>query len=486
MPNYADGFARFLQAWPSQPDGVPALDDPLANYPWARGLQPFLAPPSDQQSTPWFDPARQPNLIPVDDNPVAQVAPTVAREVATPPSPPWILAPVHHDPFQGLLTPPYLVPLPVGFNPFGGGYADAFNPSASPHASPSSWPRNADTPVSDTAALGMASGIRDRPQAAAAVGLLSNAATSGTPWWPDRYNVALPNAPRVNLNPAAAVAADFDTDQSLKAWPSDDPYMREGAYAADQAAAAKLRRPDLPGLAYYAAHPDIVAAREAGLGGIAALAGPLPAAALAGIDYAAAAQSGDAPLSAADFDQQPLKPWPSDDPYIREGAYAADQAAAAKLRRPDLAGLAYGRRPDVRAARDAAFAAMPSMLPAGEIEALGGRTRLGVIRNNRAAWRKLRGQWDSAGYGEILGEENRARIAAGLAPMVDEAWIAHFPEDAGLKGQLISMHHIGGDSLTVPLPRTRHRDAHMPGGTQKNFGGPGSAAPFYFVSPVKK
>jgi hypothetical protein len=321
VPNYADDFARFLQAWPSQPVAVPALDDPLAIYPWARGLQPFLVPMSHQQSTPWFDPARQPNLVPLDVNPVAQAAPAPAA--ATPSS---------------------------------------------------SWPGNADTLVAEsTPAPAMASAIRDRPQAAAAGGVPSDAATSGAPWWLDRYDAALPNTTRVNPDPAAPVAVDVGTDQSLKAWPSDDPYVREGAYAADQAAAAKLRRPDLPGLAYYTAHPDIVAAREAGLGGIATLAGPLPAAVLAGIDYAAAAQSGDTPLSAADFDQQPLKPWPSDDPYIREGAYAADQAAAAKLRRPDLAGLAYGHRPDVRAARDAAFAALPSMLPAGEFGALGGR-----------------------------------------------------------------------------------------------------------------
>jgi hypothetical protein len=314
----------------------------------------------------------------------------------------------------------------------------------------------------------------------------SDAATSGAPWWLDRYDAALPNTTRVNPDPAAPVAVDVGTDQSLKAWPSDDPYVREGAYAADQAAAAKLRRPDLPGLAYYAAHPDIVAAREAGLGSIAALAGPLPAAMLAGIDYAEAARGGDAPPSAADFDQQPLEPWPSDDPYMREGAYAADQAAAAKLRRPDLAGLAYGRRPDVRAARDAAFAAMPSMLPAGKLRALGGRTRLGVKRNNAADWRKLRDVWDSAGYGDILSEENRTRIAARRTPMVDEAWITHFPEDAGLKEQLIPMHHIGGDGLTVPLPWTRHLDAHMPGGYGRNTGGPGAFAPFYFVPPVKK
>jgi hypothetical protein len=392
MPDYAGDFARFLQAWPSQPDAVPALDDPLANYPWARGLQPFLVPMSHQQSTPWFDPARQPNLVPLDDNPVAQAAPVPAA--ATPP------------------------PLP---------------------------------------------------------------------WWLDRYDAVLPDTTRVNPDPAAPVAVDVGTDQSLKAWPSDDPYVREGAYAADQAAAAKLRRPDLPGLAYYTAHPDIVAAREAGLGGIAALAGPLPAAVLAGIDYAEAARGGDAPPSAADFDQQPLKPWPSNDPYMREGAYAADQAAAAKLRRPDLPGLAYGHRPDVRAARDAAFAAMPSMLPGGKLGVLGGRTtRFGVVRNSPAAWRELRDLWDSAGYGEILSEANRAKIAARRAPIVDEAWIAYFSEDAGLTGEVITIHHIGGGLMITPLPWTRHQDAHSPRGTRWNVGGPGSAAPLYLTPPVKK
>jgi filamentous hemagglutinin len=94
--------------------------------------------------------------------------------------------------------------------------------------------------------------------------------------------------------------------------------------------------------------------------------------------------------------------------------------------------------------------------------------------------------WDSAGYGDILSEENRTRIAARRTPMVDEAWITHFPEDAGLKEQLIPMHHIGGDGLTVPLPWTRHLDAHMPGGYGRNTGGPGAFAPFYFVPPVKK
>jgi HNH/Endo VII superfamily nuclease toxin with a HHH motif len=106
-------------------------------------------------------------------------------------------------------------------------------------------------------------------------------------------------------------------------------------------------------------------------------------------------------------------------------------------------------------------------------------TRLGVTRTNAADWRDLRDWWDQGGYGEILSESNRALIAKGKTPIVDDAWIKVFPEDAGLAGEKISMHHIGGNPITVPLPATRHLDAHMPGGFRYNPGGPGGSAPFY-------
>jgi hypothetical protein len=115
--------------------------------------------------------------------------------------------------------------------------------------------------------------------------------------------------------------------------------------------------------------------------------------------------------------------------------------------------------------------------------ALGGRgtraTRMGVIRNSRADWRATRDSWDQVGYGDILSDANRQRIDARRSPVVDEAWIRNFPEDAGLKGELLYIHHIGGHNIYVPLPRSRHLDSHMPGGTSTNHGGPGSAAPFY-------
>ena len=100
-------------------------------------------------------------------------------------------------------------------------------------------------------------------------------------------------------------------------------------------------------------------------------------------------------------------------------------------------------------------------------------TRGGYKRTNAADWRKTMKSWDAAGYGDVLSEENRALIKAGKVPHVDDQWIEHFPGDAPLKGEPISMHHIGGGKLTVPLPKTRHMDAHMPGGTSVNPGGPG-------------
>ncbi|WP_339421432.1 hypothetical protein, partial [Pseudomonas sp. RL_105y_Pfl1_103] len=57
---------------------------------------------------------------------------------------------------------------------------------------------------------------------------------------------------------------------------------------------------------------------------------------------------------------------------------------------------------------------------------------------------------DDLGYGQILSTENRAAIAKGKTPKVDDAWIKVFPEDAGLKGERIPMHHVQGSPLTVP------------------------------------
>ncbi|WP_425605572.1 hypothetical protein [Luteolibacter rhizosphaerae] len=102
-----------------------------------------------------------------------------------------------------------------------------------------------------------------------------------------------------------------------------------------------------------------------------------------------------------------------------------------------------------------------------------------MSRRNRADWRAVKKLWDELGYGEILSQENRLRIDNGVVPRVDEDWIAIHPEDEGLLGEKISIHHILGLSLSVPAPRTRHYDSHRPGGPRYNWGHVPSQLPIY-------
>ena len=112
-------------------------------------------------------------------------------------------------------------------------------------------------------------------------------------------------------------------------------------------------------------------------------------------------------------------------------------------------------------------------------------TRFGITRTNPADWRATRNLWDALGYEKLLSPANRARISAGTPPLVDDAWLAVHPEDAGLVNEQIRMHHVLGLPLTIPLPVTRHLNAHMPGGFRYNPGGSGSQLPFYPLPPTE-
>jgi filamentous hemagglutinin len=103
----------------------------------------------------------------------------------------------------------------------------------------------------------------------------------------------------------------------------------------------------------------------------------------------------------------------------------------------------------------------------------GNCTRLGVVRDNPADWKKLQQIWEEGGYGDILSPANKARIADRLVPHVDDAWIQVFPGDAAFIGEKISIHHVGGTQVFVPLSKTSHMGAHMPGGYRYNPGGAG-------------
>ena len=105
----------------------------------------------------------------------------------------------------------------------------------------------------------------------------------------------------------------------------------------------------------------------------------------------------------------------------------------------------------------------------------GNCTRLGVVRDNRGDWKKLAQWWDEGGYGDILSQANKDLIADGLVPRVDDAWTAAFPGDAAFVGEKITIHHVGGTQVFVPLGKTRHMGAHMPGGYRYNPGGAGGS-----------
>ncbi|WP_395741177.1 hypothetical protein [Prosthecobacter sp.] len=106
-------------------------------------------------------------------------------------------------------------------------------------------------------------------------------------------------------------------------------------------------------------------------------------------------------------------------------------------------------------------------------------TRRGVKRNNPQDWKDTMKLWDSLGYQDLLSTANRNSIRNNRVPIVDDAWIQHHPEDAGLRGQIITIHHVQGLPLNAPLPYSRHLDAHRPRGFRYNPGGIGSQLPLY-------
>jgi len=101
-------------------------------------------------------------------------------------------------------------------------------------------------------------------------------------------------------------------------------------------------------------------------------------------------------------------------------------------------------------------------------------TRRGVARNNPADMREWVDTWDRTGV-DAFSDANRAAIKARRNPVVDEQWVKQFPGDAQLLGEPIRIHHIEGTNINVPLPVSRHKDAHMPGGFRYNPGGPGTS-----------
>ncbi len=100
----------------------------------------------------------------------------------------------------------------------------------------------------------------------------------------------------------------------------------------------------------------------------------------------------------------------------------------------------------------------------------GNTTRLGVARDNVGAWRQALSVWDEAGYGEMVSNANRDRLAGRLIPIVDEEWVLYFPEHAADMGKHITPHHVGGLPFIIFLSRSEHLNIHYPGGFRWNHG----------------
>lgn len=82
----------------------------------------------------------------------------------------------------------------------------------------------------------------------------------------------------------------------------------------------------------------------------------------------------------------------------------------------------------------------------------GSKTKLGEYRNAKQFW-KL---WSDK-YPETLSTANLRDIKKGIAPMVDEHWIKHFPEHQWTLGETLEHHHIMHGNLTTALPQSIHR-----------------------------
>lgn len=78
-------------------------------------------------------------------------------------------------------------------------------------------------------------------------------------------------------------------------------------------------------------------------------------------------------------------------------------------------------------------------------------TVTGAARNKDQFW-KL---WAEK-YPETLSEKNAAEIGKGLAPLVDETWLKHFPEHLTYSGNKLVHHHLDHGNLVYPLPENLH------------------------------
>lgn len=76
---------------------------------------------------------------------------------------------------------------------------------------------------------------------------------------------------------------------------------------------------------------------------------------------------------------------------------------------------------------------------------------LGYLRDFNYFWSRFQ-----AAHGSGISPDNARRIANGVAPVVDETWVARYPGHAGYMGDTLEHHHLGQGSRAVPLPSRLH------------------------------
>jgi hypothetical protein len=86
--------------------------------------------------------------------------------------------------------------------------------------------------------------------------------------------------------------------------------------------------------------------------------------------------------------------------------------------------------------------------------ATGVATANGGVRNYKAFW----GAWGTR-YGDTLSDANKALIAQGKAPIVDDVWLKYFPEHGDYLGETLVHHHLDQGSMAIPLPDPIHRQS---------------------------
>ena len=78
-------------------------------------------------------------------------------------------------------------------------------------------------------------------------------------------------------------------------------------------------------------------------------------------------------------------------------------------------------------------------------------SELGYLRDPVYFWQRFQSL-----YPQEVSPANRALIASGASPIVDQTWLSFHPEHGAYAGQTLEHHHVGQGSWAVPIPEDLH------------------------------